>query len=261
MTLLLKTDIEKKVRANITGNLARVGGKVEQVVSYKNCIVEDINIANRRSCKFGSSTIGKLRYCFDLLEQEIRFWRKGYRAIRDRKTLFIDLHDALSCKHLKKKYDGVLSSHVIEHSYNAIWFLLNMHFLVRERGYHFHAIPCYRYTFDQFRTPTTLKHFIDDFKNITTKNDLKHHAREHHESALQWDKVRGAEKPKFPRIHCHVFDEHNTKELFEFIFEDVTVDIIKKGEFRDVLVMCRNTLNPVFRKKFAEVFSSYQYPL
>jgi hypothetical protein len=40
--------------------------------------------------------------------------------------------------------------------------------------------------------------------------------------------VRGAKKPEYPGIHCHVFDEHNTKELFELIFEDVTVDVIKQ---------------------------------
>lgn len=257
MALLLNTDIEQKVNTCLTGPLVRVGGKVDQLFAYKNCTVEDINVVNLRSRKFGTSIIGNLRYRYDLLEQEIRFRRKGYHAVRDRKTHFFDLHDTQSCMRLQKRFTGILSSNVIEHSYDPIRFLLNMHLLVDDNGYHFHAIPCYRFTFDQFRTPTPVQHLIDDFITGTTKDDLEEHAREHHESARRWDKVKGAEKPAFPGIHCHVFDEHNTKELFERIFEEVTVDIIKTDAFGDVLVLCRNRLNPVFMEKYGELLKGY----
>jgi hypothetical protein len=256
MAYLMNTNIEREVNASLSGCLARVGGKVEQAFAYHNCIVEDINVANRRLCKFGTSLIGKWRYRYDLFEQEVRFWRKGYHAVRDRKTYYFDLHDTVSRRDLHKKYNGIMSSNVIEHSYNVIWFLYNMHLLVKDSGYHFHAIPCYRYTFDRFRHPTPLKHFVDDFKAMTTEKDLEGHADEHYTSVLQGD-MKDAVKPAYPRIHCHVFDEHNTRELFECMFEEVMVDIIKTDEFRDVLVLCRNTLNPEFKKNYAEILQRY----
>jgi hypothetical protein len=257
MSLLLNSSIEQKLNNNLRGHLARIGGKVDQVFGYKNCTVEDINIENRVSNKFGRSFIGRLRYGYDLLEQEIRFWRKGYHAVRDRKTCFFDVHQAISQKKLPACFDGILSSNVIEHSHNPIWFLLNMQFLVKQDGYHFHAIPCYRFTFDQYRQPTTLQHLIEDFTTMTTPENCQIHADEHHHSALKWDKVLGDKKPSYPGIHCHVFDEHNTKALFEMIFQDVTVDIIQNEKYGDVLVTCRNALNPEFKAKFGKAMGKY----
>lgn len=259
MPLLLNSSIEQVLKENLRGHLARVGGKVEQVFNYKNCTVEDLNIENRVSNKLGHSFIGRLRYGYDLLEQEVRFWRKGYHAVRDRKTRFFDVHQAISQKKLHNCFDGILSSNVVEHSHNPIWFLLNMYLLVKKGGYHFHAIPCYRYTFDQYRQPTTLQHMIEDFTTMTTPADCQVHADEHHQSALKWDSVLGAKKPAYPGIHCHVFDEHNTKAFFEMIFQDVTVDVIKSDEFRDVLVTCRNTLNPEFKVKFESIMGKYGF--
>jgi hypothetical protein len=257
MALLLQTDIEQKVNTCMTGLLARVGGKVDQLCTYKRCVVEDINVVNLRSRKFGRSAIGRFRYFVDLLEQEVRFWRKGYHAVRDRKTHFVDMHDAKEHTGLHKRYDGVMSSNVIEHSYDVIRFLLNMHALVKSEGYHFHAIPCYRYTFDQFRSPTPVEHMIDDFIKEVTKDNLEEHSCEHYASASRWDKVKCVTKPSFPHIHCHVFDEHNTKALFELVFQDVTVDVINTDQFGDVLVLCRNKLNPAFRERFDQQLSKY----
>lgn len=258
MSLLLNSDIEHKLNKYMVGQLARVGGKVDQLLRYEQCTVEDINVENRRLQKFGTSSVGKIRYGYDIFEQEIRYWRKGYRAVRDRMTHFFDVHEAVSNKRLSKKYDGILSSNVIEHSYNAIWFLLNMHFLVKNEGYHYHAIPYYRLTYDQFRTPTPLEHFIDDFRIMTTPNDCEKHAQEHFASVLKWSSNKENVKlPSYPCIHCHVFDEYNTKALFELIFEDVSIDIIKTDEFQDVLVLCRNTLNSRFRKKFKAILKKY----
>ncbi len=259
MTLLLNSSIEQILKDNLRGHLARVGGKVEQVFNYKNCTVEDINIENRVSNKRSKSLIGRLRYGYDLLEQEVRFWRKGYHAVRDRKTYFFDVHQTISQKKLPGRFDGILSSNVIEHSHNPILFLLNMHFLVKQDGYHFHAIPYYKFTFDQHRKPTSLEHIIEDFTSMTTPDDCRIHAEEHHQSALKWDSVRGAKKPSYPGIHCHVFDEHNTKALFEMIFQDVTVDIIKSEVFGDVLVTCRNSLNPKFKAKFEKIMGKYGF--
>lgn len=44
MVLLLDTDIEHKVKNHIVGKIARAGGSVNQLLTYQNCVVEDINL-------------------------------------------------------------------------------------------------------------------------------------------------------------------------------------------------------------------------
>jgi hypothetical protein len=249
----IASELEKKMR----GRLARIGGKVDQLFNYRGCIVDDINVQNRRAAKYGDSIVGKLRYGYDLFEQELRFWRKGYRAVRDRKTFFYDIHEVNRYPEQHHRYDGILSSNVIEHSYNAIWFLLCMHLLAKTNGHHFHAIPCYRYTFDRYRTPTRIDHFLDDFTAKASEQSCERHAHEHYESALRCNQPNNASKPAFPHVHCHVFDEHNTRSLFELLFQEVTVDVIRTEQFSDVLVLCGNGLNERFRRDFADTLKTY----
>lgn len=256
MTLLLGSDIEEKVNRCMKGSLGRIGGKVNQLFKYNNCTVEDINIFNLRKQKFGSSFLGKLRYKYDLLEQEVRFWRKGYAAVRDRKCSFFDAHYAFKQIPLHGQFNGILSSNVIEHSYNTILFMLNLHLLGKENAYQFHAIPHYKYTFDKFRKPTPCNHFIQDYVNAIGENENDQHAQDHYDSANKSGFAQ--EFPRYPGIHCHVFDEYNTRELIEFMFEEVTVDIIKTREFSDILVLFKNKLNPQFKKKYYKYFQENQ---
>ena len=46
MSLLLNSNIEEKIKRHIVGKIARVGGSVNQLLTYQNCVVEDINLVD-----------------------------------------------------------------------------------------------------------------------------------------------------------------------------------------------------------------------
>lgn len=258
MALLLQTDIQQRVNRELAGSLVRIGGKVEQLYGYRNCTVDDINVDNRRSLRYGTSPVGRIRYAYDLLEQEVRFWRKGYRAVRDRRTMFVDIHKVGERPRLHRRYDGCLSSHVIEHSPNNLCMLLNMHLLVKENGRQFHALPHHEYTFDSYRSPTPVEHFVRDFED---RVDITHntHAEELRElqrrKAFRRSKLGGKDNPY---KHFHVFNEHTVRELFEYIFEDVTVDVMETERNADIVVLCSNRLSFGFAEKHGELVERYR---
>jgi len=258
MTCLLKTDIEKKIKSYIQSNIARIGGTVNQIVDYSQCCVTDINLLdggygsvdqldNKQSFLQRASTIRKT------VSQEIKFCRYGEKIPRDRKTVLLDAHNISQHPRLYQKYSCCISSNVIEHSPNPILLLLNFHLLCPENGYQFHALPHYKYTYDCFREPTDVKHLIEDFKKRTGFDDETHND-DYIQSAIikhGWQKQFHKTHPvSYPYIHFHVFDEHNTRELFETIFTDVTLDIYKTEEFSDIVVLFRNQLNSQFRNKY-----------
>jgi hypothetical protein len=254
MTLLANTDIESQVNRRLSGELARIGGKVNQLYRYQNCRVEELNIEKRRQPKPPLTVVKRLRYSYELLEQEVRFWRKGYRAVRDRKTLVLDMHDVVGYPALYQNYDGCLSSNVIEHSWNTMWFLLNLRWITKPDGTQFHAIPHHAHTFDRDRTPTPLAHFIADFEQMigTTVQ-----SRNKELAALKQEMHSLTDSAAMHHGHYHVFNEHNTRELVEFMFEDVVVDTIKTAEFSDVLVLFSNRLRPEFERNFNATIERY----
>ena len=255
MSLLLNTDLERKVNQKVKGRIARVGGTVNQLLLYKNCTVDDLNVADGG---YGSgNALFKMRKC---IQEEIRFLRRGWKIPRARKTILLDMHKAYKQEALFSKYDAIVSSNVIEHSPNPIWLLLNFHFLAKPGGYQYHAIPNYRYTYDMYRKPTLVEHMIEDFEKLTNEAD-KVHNEDYIQSAIEKHGNRREFHKKhpvaYPNMHFHVFDETNTRELFEFMFEDVENDVIRTEEFGDNVVLCRNTLRPGFIKEFGGVMSKY----
>ncbi|MBU1708652.1 MAG: hypothetical protein KKE17_01480 [Proteobacteria bacterium] len=255
MPLLLKTDIEGKVDRKIRGRVARAGGSVGQLVNYANCRVEDINILDGgfgNVLKFGS--LSNIRKVFRILrkypQQELAFWRHGSVRSRDRKTIILDLHNAVQEKpFLEDRYECSISSNMIEHSPNPIFLLLNFYYITQKDGYQYHAIPHYKYTYDRYRKTTKLEHLISDFTNMTDVDDQTHN-EDYIQSAVVkdgWQRDFHKSYPvKYPFIHFHVFDENIVKELFEYMFEDVTNDILRTDVFSDNVVVCRNSLNPDF---------------
>jgi len=258
MPLLLNTDIDNLVKKNIHGFVARAGGTVDQLIEYGQCKVEDINIPDGGFGKIlqsgNGTTSGRSpsvlkRY----LKQEFKFLVHGPRIPRDRKTVVLDMHDAHTMPELHNKFDAAISSNLLEHSPNPIWLLLNFYFITKKTGYQFHAIPHYEYTYDRFRKPTRLEHFIEDFENQAGYNDTTH-VEDYRQSAIEkdgWQRRFHETYPlEYPFIHFHVFDEHNSKALLSYIFQDVTVDIYKTDRFSDNVVLCSNLLNPKFAEKY-----------
>ncbi|EOQ88119.1 hypothetical protein LEP1GSC202_3346 [Leptospira yanagawae serovar Saopaulo str. Sao Paulo = ATCC 700523] len=258
MSLLLKSNIESLTKERLTGNVARIGGLVDQLIDYSDLNVTDINVLDGG---FGEVlTLKNARTIKDFLRvlrlyitQEKIYLKKGARYPRNRKTILLDMHFATKSKWLHSKFDHSISSNVLEHSPNIINLLLNFHFITKKDGYQFHAIPHYKYTYDCFRIPHTLEHFIEDFENDTGFDDDTH-TQDYIQSAIEkhgWQKTFHEKYPvTYPFLHFHVFDELNVRKLFEYMFEEVVVDVIKTDQFSDILVFCKNQLNQNFLQNY-----------
>ncbi len=263
--LLLVTDIDRRVNEHIRGTVGRVGGSVNQLINYRHCSIEDINIPDGGFGKVFSNGLGNIAgslYPFlkRFIRQEIMYVVQGQKVSRDRKTVILDMHDAYRKSELHDRYDSTISSNLLEHSPNPIWLLLNFYLITRKGGYQFHAIPHYRYTYDRFREPTTLEHFITDFEKRSDASDMSH-AEDYRQSAVEKDgwqrKFHDRYPLEYPYIHFHVFDEINTKALLEFMFEDVVNDVFKTDEYSDNVVIFKNTLKREFVEKYKRILSQY----
>lgn len=256
------SEIGALVRKHIKGSIARVGGSVDQLISYQDDIrIQDINILDGGFGSIKSMSQGKGwreigAIVSRKIKQEVKHLCYGDRVALDRKTIELDMHFAQKHQSLERKFNASISSNVIEHSPNVIFLLLNFHFITNENGWLFHAIPNYRYTYDRFRVPTSIKHFIEDFENHKTFTD-ETHINDYIQSAIErdgWQRDFHDKYPiKYPYMHFHVFDEVNTKELFQLMFEEVTVDVLRNNRFSDNVVICRNKLNKNFYEKYAEL--------
>lgn len=266
MSLLHNSNIESVINNKIQGRIARVGGRMNQLITYKNCKVTDINIIDGGYGKVSNNlNIKSIKNFLNTkkrqIRQEIAWCMHGEREMRDRKTIILDMHFAALDNSLQNKFENLISSNVIEHSPNPIWFLLNFHFITEESGYQFHAIPNYRYTFDKFREPTLISHMIEDFEKMTWFDDTTHN-EDYTISAIEkhgHQKTFHEKYPvSYPFMHFHVFDENNVKELIEYIFEDVTVDCIRNEKFGDNVVIFKNKLNSGFAKKHAGFINDFK---
>jgi hypothetical protein len=266
MSLLLQSNIHNLVKENICGKVARIGGRMGQLLDYKNCKITDINVLD--------GGYGKVQKTFDyqslknlfksgkqIVRQELLWMLKGESEMRDRKTIVLDMHFAMLKQEIQHRFNASVSSNVIEHSPNPIFLLLNFYFITEENGYQFHAIPNYRYTFDQYRKPTTLEHFIEDFERKTWFDD-KTHTDDYIMSAIEkhgWQKSFHEKYPvTYPYMHFHVYGEDNVRQLAEYMFEEVTVDIIKDEKYSDNLLFFRNRLQPVFKQRYGEIINAYK---
>lgn len=266
MSLLHHTDIQKMVNENIQGKVARIGGRMNQIVTYKNCKVTDINILD--------GGYGQVRNDFNLksiknyiktnkrqLRQEVMWMLNGEREMRDRKTIILDMHFAYLNETLENQFDASISSNVIEHSPNPIWLLLNFYFITKENGYQFHAIPNFRYTFDKFRKPTPIEHIIEDFENKIWFEDESHN-EDYKMSAIEKHGYQRSFHEKYPvsypYMHFHVFDENNVRQLAEYMFEDITVDCIRTEKFGDNVLLIKNKLRPQFLENNIQRIEDYK---
>lgn len=265
MALLLNTDIDLRIHKYIKGKIARIGGTVDDLMDYSSAKVTDINLINGgygyvkriRDIKSFRNVLGTIRR---YAKQEFKHLIYGEKIPLDRRTLALDMHEAYLHPKLRRKFDAVISSNVVEHAPNPISFLLNCYFIAKKSGYQYHAIPHYKYTYDVYRKPTPFKHFIEDFENKTGLNDTAH-IQDYIDSAIikhGWQKKFHQTYPvAYPYMHHHVYDEFNTKELAEFMFEEVINDIYSSQTSKNNVVLFKNTLNKKFLEKYSDIIDSY----
>lgn len=263
--LLLSTNIEKEVSSKICGNVARIGGSVNQIINYKNCKIVDINIIDGG---FGHikrwQDIKSARNILETAKRQIKqkalHLRYGEKICRDWKTIIMDLHEAYQHEEWMPEFDAVISSNVLEHSPNPIFLLLNFYFITKKGGYQFHAIPHCKYTYDMFRKPTPIEHMVEDFERKTQTDDLTHN-EDYIRSAIikhgYMKKFHETHPVAYPFMHFHVFDENNVRELFQMMFEEVTNDIIKTETVSDNVVIFKNVLNKDFVNKYRKTILGY----
>jgi len=123
-------------------------------------------------------------------------------------------------------YDFVLSSHSLEHIANPVKALGEWTRVVKPRGAIIVVLPDYRLTFDHRRRPTSVAHMMEDYEQGTDENDLSHLTEilELHDLVLDpfvtskddfhQRSLRNCENRC---LHHHVFDERNSRELFETV--------------------------------------------
>lgn len=70
--------------------------------------------------------------------------------------------------------DYVVSIHVLEHIANPLKALVEWHRVVRPGGFLFTAVPQRKYTFDRYRTTTTIQHLLDDYYRNVPPSDTTH---------------------------------------------------------------------------------------
>jgi SAM-dependent methyltransferase len=144
------------------------------------------------------------------------------------------------------KYDFVLSSHSLEHTANPLGALREWNRVVKPSGAIIVLVPDYRRTFDHCRSPTPLSHMLDDFNSGQDETDTTHVAEIIELHDLSRDPVAGS-RDEFRRrslrnfenrcLHHHVFDETNSRQLFQTA--GLTIEILELTKPHHIAILAR----------------------
>lgn len=131
-------------------------------------------------------------------------------------------------------YDFVLSSHNLEHIANPIKALKEWMRVIKPGGTIIAILPNYRRTFDHRRQPTGVGHMLEDYESGTSESDLTHlqeilklHDLSKDPKAGSLDQFHQRSLRNFENraLHHHVFDECNSRALFETV--GLSVEIVE----------------------------------
>jgi SAM-dependent methyltransferase len=144
-------------------------------------------------------------------------------------------------------YDFVLSSHNLEHISNPIRALKEWTRVVKPGGAIIVLLPDYRRTFDHRRKPTPIEHMLEDYELTRDETDLTHleeilelHDLSRDPGGVSNEHFRQRSLRNFENrcLHHHVFDERNSRELFEAIGLTVQVLELVKPLHIAILALC-----------------------
>jgi SAM-dependent methyltransferase len=162
---------------------------------------------------------------------------KGFNFIREA----TDLHGISD-----HAYDFVLSSHSLEHIANPIKALREWTRVIKPRGAIIVILPDYRHTFDHRRRPTSVEHMMEDYERGTDESDLTHLAEILKLHDLSLDRAAGTKDNFHQRalrnfenrcLHHHVFDERNSRELFEAV--GLTIEVQELIRPHNIVLLAR----------------------
>jgi SAM-dependent methyltransferase len=129
-------------------------------------------------------------------------------------------------------YDFVLSCHNLEHIANPVKALKEWVRVTKPGGCIILVLPDYRRTFDHSRTPTPVRHMLDDYANAVGEDDQTHlaeilakHDLSKDPGAGNWEdfRQRSLNNLQYRALHHHVFDAQNTRELLSAVNLQVEV--------------------------------------
>jgi len=144
-------------------------------------------------------------------------------------------------------YDFVLSSHNLEHIANPIKALKEWMRVIKPGGTIIAILPDYRRTFDHRRQPTTVDHMLEDYESGASESDLTHlqeilklHdlSRDPKAGSLNQFHLRSLRNFENRTLHHHVFDECNSRALFETVGLSVEVVELVKPHHIATLSRC-----------------------
>ena len=251
-------DLKIKIQKNINGKIARIGGYVNHYINYKKCKVIDFNLEDG-----GYGEVRPKKYLIDnilfyikVFRKELMYLNHGSKIPRPLKTKIHDFH--YNPEKINEKYfDCIISSNVIEHSPNPLLLILNFSKIVKEDGWHFHAIPNAKHSYDKFRKITCIEHLYEDFKRNTPLDDSSH-ISDYYKSAVIKDgyqkKLHEKYPLSYPYIHQHVFNINNVYEMFKLIFNKFYILFDTNENWNDILVLCKNKINDDFMSEYKSIY-------
>lgn len=138
-----------------------------------------------------------------------------------------DLNDISSNQEIAGKYDVIISSHVIEHSANALGAIKNMLGALKPGGIIFAVVPHYKFTFDRKRPLTTFEHIKNDYQIDMGEEDQTHIQEQLELHDWSMGGMENFEEHALNNlvtrvVHHHTFD----KELLEKCFSELGVEKI-----------------------------------
>jgi SAM-dependent methyltransferase len=121
---------------------------------------------------------------------------------------------------IDKKYDIIITSHLIEHIANPIKALKSWKKLLKDDGHILSILPNKNEFWDKVREYTTIDHMIEDYKNDIGEDDMTHYEENlmSNKSNRDYKKYSVLSKDNFRTrfLHHHCFNDQNTKEMFEY---------------------------------------------
>lgn len=167
----------------------------------------------------------------------------GWQYVGDATDLsFIPVH---------KKYDFLLSFHVLEHIANPIKVLNEWIRSLTPQGVVALGVPHKENTFDCYREVTLLSHMVDDYKNNISEDDLTHldEVLNFHDFSLDSGQIN---KEDFVRmiknnheyrvLHHHVFSTKLVIQLLDYVgLQILTVETFLPWH---ILILAQKALNP-----------------
>jgi len=229
---------QKQFRAGVEGKVGLEIGGPSAIFQDRGALPLYRYVQGLDNCVYSLDTIWEGRRAEGLTYSYHSRKAKGFNFVREA----TNLHGIAD-----HGYDFVLSSHSLEHTANPVRALKEWIRVVKPDGSVVVLLPDYRHTFDHRRGPTSIEHMLQDYDLGRDEKDLTHlheilelHDLSRDPPAGSEDQFRNRCLRNFENrcLHHHVFDEHNSRRLFEAAGLSVEVLELVKPFHIAILTRC-----------------------